>query len=45
MREVAVVTDSTHYTPRDLIAKAGVLEVSLYVKDGVETRPDTEISD
>jgi DegV family protein with EDD domain len=44
MREVAVVTDSTHYTPRDLIAKAGVHEVSLYVKDAGETRRETEIT-
>jgi len=45
MRPVAIVTDSTHYTPRELIAQAGVREVSLYVKHGGETRRETEITD
>jgi DegV family protein with EDD domain len=45
MRPVAIVTDSTHYTPRELIAAAGVREVSLYVKDGGETRRESEITD
>src|SRR5580698_7947553 len=45
MREVAVVTDSTHYTPRELIAAAGVREVSLYVKHDGETLRETEITD
>ncbi len=31
---VAVVTDSTHYLPRELIAEYGIHQVSLYVKDG-----------
>ena len=34
MRPVAIVTDSTHYTTRELVAAAGVHEVSLYVRDG-----------
>jgi len=34
MRPVVIVTDSTHYTTRELIAAAGVREVSLYVRDG-----------
>ena len=31
MSEVAVVTDTTHYLPRELVAAAGLHEVSLYV--------------
>ncbi|HLW96435.1 MAG TPA: DegV family protein [Solirubrobacteraceae bacterium] len=45
MRPVAIVTDSTHYTPRALIDAAGVHEVSLYVRDGAQVRRETEISD
>lgn len=45
MRPVAIVTDSTHYTPPELIAAAGVHEVSLYVRDGGEPRREREISD
>src|SRR5579862_1330068 len=45
MRPVAVVTDSTHYTTRELIAAAGVHEVSLYVSDGEGSRRESEITD
>src|SRR5581483_11246736 len=45
MRPVAIVTDSTHYTTRELIAAAGVHEVSLYVGDGDGSRRETEITD
>src|ERR1700680_1210984 len=45
MRPVAIVTDSTHYTARELIAAAGVHEVSLYVRDGESTRRESEITD
>ena len=31
MRPVAVVADTTHYLPRDLVAANGIHEVSLYV--------------
>jgi len=31
---VAVVTDTTHYMPRETVAEAGLHEVSLYVNDG-----------
>ena len=31
MRPVAVVADTTHYLPRDLVASSGIHEVSLYV--------------
>src|SRR5665213_2830414 len=45
MRPVAIVTDSTHYTPSELIAAAGVREVSLYVSDADGSRRETEITD
>jgi DegV family protein with EDD domain len=45
MRPVAIVTDSTHYTPRELIAAAGVREVSLYVSDSTGSRRENEIED
>jgi DegV family protein with EDD domain len=45
MRPVAIVTDSTHYTTRELIDAAGVHQVSLYVRDGAEPRRETEITD
>src|SRR2546421_9718758 len=31
MRPVAVVADTTHYLPRDVVAASGIHEVSLYV--------------
>src|SRR5215204_5181725 len=34
MSTVAVVTDSTHYLPRDLIQRHEIREVSLYVRYG-----------
>jgi DegV family protein with EDD domain len=38
-RPVAVVTDSTHYLPRELVTERGIRIVSLYVnQDGVTTR-------
>ena len=45
MRPVAIVTDSTHYTTRELVAAAGVHEVSLYVRDRGITRRESEITD
>jgi DegV family protein with EDD domain len=45
MRPVVIVTDSTHYTTRELIVAAGVQEVSLYVRDGAVTRRESEITD
>jgi DegV family protein with EDD domain len=36
---VAVVSDTTHYLPREIVADRGIHEVSLYVKfDGKQTR-------
>jgi DegV family protein with EDD domain len=34
MANVAVVTDTTHYLPREMVQAAGVEEVSLYVSEG-----------
>jgi DegV family protein with EDD domain len=45
VRPVAIVTDSTHYTTRELIDAAGVREVSLYVTDAGGSRRETEITD
>jgi DegV family protein with EDD domain len=45
MPEVAVVTDSTSYLPRALVAANGIHEVSLYVTDGAAQRRELEIDD
>jgi DegV family protein with EDD domain len=45
MRPVAIVTDSTHYTPHELIAAAGVRIVSLYVSDSEGSRRESELTD
>jgi DegV family protein with EDD domain len=42
---VAVVTDSTSYLPRDLVAARGIHEVSLYVTDGGGQRRELDIDD
>jgi DegV family protein with EDD domain len=42
---VAVVTDSTSYLPRDLVAARGIHEVSLYVSDGGGQRRELDIDD
>jgi len=42
---LAVVTDSTHYLPPDLLESAGIEQVSLYVGFGEELCLETEISD
>lgn len=44
-RPVAVVTDSTHYLPRELMTRHDVHEVSLYVTEGDSTRQETELDD
>ena len=38
MPEVAIVTDTTHYMPRELVERDGIHEVSLYVNDGATPR-------
>jgi DegV family protein with EDD domain len=45
MSRVAVVTDTTHYLPAELVAAHDVREVSLYVKDGDEQRREADITD
>ncbi|MEJ7825219.1 MAG: DegV family protein [Solirubrobacteraceae bacterium] len=42
---VAVVTDSTHYLPADVLASHGLHVVSLYVKRGDELERESEIAD
>jgi DegV family protein with EDD domain len=45
MAEVAVVTDTTHYLPRELVAERDVREVSLYVNDGDRHQREADIVD
>ena len=42
---VAVVTDSTHYLPADLVAERGLHEVSLYVKLDGTLRRERDMTD
>jgi len=42
---VAIVTDSCHYLPRDLVAAQGIHEVSLYVHMGEHARRESDITD
>ena len=45
MPDVAVVTDTTHYLPRALVAEHGLHEVSLYVNDGDRHEREADIQD
>ena len=45
MPDVAVVTDTTHYLPRETVAELGVGEVSLYVNDGDRAEREADIAD
>jgi fatty acid kinase fatty acid binding subunit len=45
MPDVAVVTDTTHYLPRETVAELGVGEVSLYVNDGERPEREADIVD
>jgi DegV family protein with EDD domain len=45
MSPVAIVSDSTHYLPGDLIREAGVSEVSLYVRSGELQERESDITD
>ena len=45
MGEVAVVTDTTHYTPRELIRSHGIAEVSLYVNHGDRHERESDMPD
>ena len=42
---VTIVTDSTHYLPRELVAQLGLHEVSLYVKLGETLRRESDMTD
>ena len=45
MPGVAVVTDSTHYLPPEVVAARELHVVSLYVKEGGEQRREAELTD
>jgi DegV family protein with EDD domain len=45
MPNVAVVTDTTHYLPRDIVAYNDITEVSLYVNDGERTERESGMPD
>ena len=45
MPDVAVVTDTTHYLPRETVAELGVGEVSLYVNGGERAEREADIVD
>ena len=45
MSPVAVVTDTTHYAPRELLEEHGIHEVSLYVNEGGDATREAEIVD
>ena len=42
---VAVVTDTTHYLPRELVAGRGIHEVSLYVNEGGAITKESDMPD
>ncbi len=42
---VAIVSDTCHYLPAELLAEQGIHEVSLYVHFGDQTRRESEITD
>ncbi len=42
---VALVTDTCHYLPRELVERCGLHEVSLYVHRGGDVRRESEITD
>jgi DegV family protein with EDD domain len=45
MARVAVVSDTTHYLPQELVRKHGIHEVSLYVDWEGDRRRESELSD
>ncbi|MGZ4260926.1 MAG: DegV family protein, partial [Solirubrobacteraceae bacterium] len=45
MAPVAIVSDTCHYLPPDLVAAHGIHQVSLYVHWSGDTRPESEIDD
>jgi DegV family protein with EDD domain len=45
MPPVVVVADTTHYLPADVVAAAGIHEVSLYVRFGDQLQRESEMAD
>src|SRR3954449_4911656 len=45
MPEVAIVVDTTHYMPRELVTANGLHEVSLYVNAGVRHERESDMPD
>jgi DegV family protein with EDD domain len=45
MASVAIVSDTTHYAPQDLVAERGIHQVSLYVNDGDTQRRESDMPD
>jgi DegV family protein with EDD domain len=45
MSQVAVVTDTTHYLPRELVEQSGLHQVSLYVRFGDSLERESEMPD
>jgi len=45
MPNVAIVTDTTHYVPREILAAKDIREVSLYVNDGDRQQREGEMAD
>jgi DegV family protein with EDD domain len=45
MAEVAVVTDTTHYAPREMLRENGIHEVSLYVNHGDRHERESDMPD
>ena len=45
MAPVAIVSDTCHYLPRDVVAARGIHEVSLYVHWSGDIQPESEIGD
>src|ERR671934_21327 len=43
MSDVAIVTDTTHYLPREMVRAADVSEVSLYVTEGERHEREAEM--
>src|SRR3954453_9797475 len=45
MAEVAVVTDTTHYAPKEMMREHGIAEVSLYVNHGDRHERESDMPD
>lgn len=45
MAPVAIVADTTHYMPRELVAEAGITSISLYVNQGGKATREADMPD